>query len=425
MSIVVVTGAQWGDEGKGKVVDGLARDLEPGDVCVRFQGGANAGHTIYVGSRKLVSHIVPSAVMHSGVLNLVGPAVACDLGVIAEELTIAQEFGSEVLIDRSAPIVLPFHKTLDQAREGFSGSKAIGTTGRGIGPVFSDLTARYAVRMGDLTNPDRVRNSLLERNFYRERRVVLDSYGVKIPTLEETVEWCMSFASIMCPLLADTRAIVGSANKRGKNILFEGAQGVMLDVLHGSQPDTTSSLCTAAAVAASFGVYNPDRVVGVTKAYATRVGNGPFPTEQDNKTGEQLRQKGGEFGATTGRPRRCGWLDLVALRYACRLGGITELAVVKADVLEGFDEVLVGTGYFFEGQPFDPFGTLTSRVLREAKVEYTTFQGWPMGSVVGCREFLSLPLEVRRFFHFISSFLDVPIKIIGTGKERDDVIIVK
>lgn len=421
MGNTVVLGAQWGDEGKGKIVDALASGLSPGSMCVRFNGGANAGHTIVAAGEKVVTHQLPSGIMHAGIVNLVGPAAACDLPAICEELKIAKRFGAEVAIDRSAPVVLPVHILLDSLREARAGEKKIGTTGRGIGPLYGSFFARNAVRMGDLTNADKVRASLLERCFYEEMAALITLHGGIPPTCDEVVEWCMQFAPTVRPLLADTRRMVYEAKDADADVLFEGAQGILLDVLHGSQPNTTSSLCTLAGVSASFGVYEFDRVIGVAKSYATRVGSGPFPTELTDETGDRLRELGHEFGATTGRPRRCGWLDLPALCYACRLGGITELALTKADVLSGFGEVKVATDYTFENKPID-FDTLTSRVLREVEVSYRSLPGWKEGSIADAKHYEDLPSEFLDFISEIhghtNAHLGVSVCMIGTGPGR-------
>lgn len=424
MPNTVVLGAQWGDEGKGKIVDKMASQLPRGSLCVRFSGGSNAGHTTYVHGEKFVTHLLPSGIMNEGILNLVGPAVACDLAVICDELKIAERFGSHVLIDRSAPVVLPLHILLDRNREERAGDRKAGTTGRGIGPVYGSFFARNAVRMGDLTNPDKVRTSLKERFYYEEMAALIALHGGTPPSCEEIVEWCMQFAPTLKPLLADTRRIVYEAQRAKHDILFEGAQAVMLDVFHGSQPYTTSSVCTLAGVSASFGVYEFDRVIGVAKAYATRVGNGPFPTELTDETGNRLRELGAEFGSTTGRPRRCGWLDLPALVYACRMGGITELALTKADVLSGFEIIKIATDYFFEDKPVS-FETLTSRVLREAKVFSRSFPGWKNDSLLGVKTYAELPSEFREFLNQITWALNplgVGVRMIGTGQERDNLI---
>ncbi len=429
---VVVLGAQYGDEGKGKTVDALCQALEPGDLCIRSNGGANAGHTIcfeeeedgVTKTRKVVTHLLPSAIMHEGVLNLVGPAVACDLDEMHKELEIARRHGARVLVDRSAPVVLPHHKMLDRLREQSAGTGKIGTTQRGIGPVFGAMTARLAVRMGDLVNADRVRASLLERKYAEEMGALIRMYDGEPPSVDETVDWCMGFSAGVRPLLADVRQIVAEAQRDGRALVFEGAQGIMLDVLHGSQPDTTSSTCTLAGVGASLGVYQFDHVIGVAKAYATRVGNGPFPTELDNEIGERLRTLGGEFGATTGRPRRCGWLDLPALLYACRVGGIREIVLTKADVLSGFEEVCIATEYHFDGAPIG-FGTLTSRVMRESEVVYQSFLGWDADAFRAARTHEELPREFKTYLAYVVDALrsvGVRVSAIGTGPGRADII---
>jgi adenylosuccinate synthase len=417
-SSVVVLGAQWGDEGKGKIVDKLA---ENADLVVRFNGGANAGHTIVVGNDTHKIHLLPSGIIRAGTINITGPGVVHDLHVLLTEIELADTFGSMVFLDRSAPVVLPIHKKIDSGREKKSGKAALGTTARGIGPAYEDFWGRCGLKLGDLVNEKRIAARLTERSYYEEKHALAKYLGVQVMSLDETIAWCVSFSDAVRPRLEDTRAMVKMHYKAGKHILFEGAQGVLLDTLHGSQPYTTSSTCTVAGISSTFGVYDFDRVIGVTKAYATRVGAGPFPTEQKNKDGYKLRKIGQETGTTTGRDRRCGWLDLVALRYSCRVGGITELVVTKLDILSSFKTIHVGINYTFENTPVDENLTLTSRIMREAVVDYRAFPGWRK-NISCCRKLSELPQNAKNYLHTIQDFTTIPISGIGIGPKRDQLV---
>lgn len=424
MPAVVVVGAQWGDEGKGKIVDLLA---EEADMVVRFNGGANAGHTLVVDGKKYITHILPSGIVRRGQRNLVGPGVVVDLEATRDELEIANLRGSLVWLDRSAPLVHPLHKLLDRSSE--QGSDSLGTTGRGIGPAYADLAARCSVKLGDLTSSDKVRRALTARGSYDDKRMILERRFAalaeearpQIPSLDELVEWCLSFASMVKPRLCDSRAIVSQALDLGRHVLFEGAQGVMLDVIQGSQPFTTASSCTVGCVSTTFGVYDFSRVIGITKAYATRVGGGPFPTKLENATGNRLRELGGEFGATTGRPRGCGWLDLPALRYAVRTGGITELFMTKLDVLELLGEFEVCTKYRFEDRLIDKHDTLTTYVLEHAQIVTRAMKAGE--SIASCQAMSDVPAWVASYLHLIQSATGVPVTGIGTGPDRQNILL--
>lgn len=413
----LVLGAQWGDEGKGRIVDHRAKNT---DVVVRYHGGGNAGHTIKIGETETVLHLLPSGIMRRGMMNLVGPGVVCDPEVLVAELDIARRSGATVYMDRSAPVVLPIHKLLDGAREGAK-SGAIGTTKRGIGPTYEDLASRRAMKLGDLTSRRRAKETLTAQGYYEERCALARHYECDPMTLDQTLDWCMRFSDEIVPYLADTRALVAELEHGGARILFEGAQGVLLDVLHGSQPFCTSSSCTAGGASATFGVYAFDRVTGVAKAYMTRVGAGPFPTELLDASGEALREAGREFGSTTGRPRRCGWLDLVALRYACRMGGVTDLVITKLDVLRGFDPLFICTGYIFEGRPLGPFETLTSRVLHEAVPIYTRMPGW-FEDITACRSFHDLPTSANDYVRYVEKFVGIKVLGVSVGPEREQFV---
>ena len=426
MSVSVVLGAQWGDEEKGKIIDALAENAH---VVVRFQGGANAGHTIVIGDKKYPIHLLPSGIFREGKMNLVGPGVVFDPEVGVKELELAREFGSHVILDEQTTVVLPIHRLIDAAREAAAGSDAIGTTKRGIGPAYSDFWLRRALTLGDLRSKERVCQALEAGGYWNElfatvsmlggARIHFRDLGMTFNALhkEDTIDWCVRLGETLSPYLGDTRAFVHNALEQGKNVLFEGAQGIMLDAYHGSRPFTTSSLCTLAGVSASYGVYKFDRVVGVAKAYVTRVGAGPFPTELHDEAGAELRHRGNEFGTTTGRPRRCGWLDLPALRYACRIGGITELVITKIDILSGFPHVYVCTAYNGVRQN----ATLTTKRLESAK---PVLRRVPLidSHLERAQHFSDLPTNVKTFIAKIERTTGIKVKGLGVGAERNDII---
>ncbi len=415
---IVIVGAQWGDEGKGKVVDEYAGNA---DMVIRFNGGANAGHSLHIGGEKFVTHLLPSGIVRRGMINIVGPGVVCSLDALREELVVADRCGSSVFLDRSAPVIHAIHRWFDAARE--SGGNAIGTTKRGIGPAYEDVGARRTVSLGDLVNPDRVRNALIANGYYLERLAAARSYidvTIPFPTLDEVIHELMSYRALVMPRLHDTRLLAHQALADGKFLIFEGAQGVMLDVYYGSKPYTTSSGCTAAAVGSTFGVHQFDAVIGVAKAYVTRVGEGPFPTELNDTTGEKLRKEGHEFGSTTGRPRRCGWLDLPALDFAGRMGGITQLIITKLDILSAFESIKVCTDYEFEGRTVGPLETLTTRVLRETVPRLLPMKSW--GDLQSCRNLHDLPATADLYLDLIRQRTGLPIVAVGTGPEREQLI---
>ncbi|OGL63392.1 hypothetical protein A3C09_04350 [Candidatus Uhrbacteria bacterium RIFCSPHIGHO2_02_FULL_47_44] len=425
MPATVVLGAQWGDEGKGKIIDALAEDA---DVVVRFQGGANAGHTIVIGDKTYPIHLLPSGIFRKGKLNLVGPGVVFDLAVGLQELELANEFGSRVMLDEQTPIVLPMHRLIDAAREVAAGSSAIGTTKRGIGPAYSDFWLRRSVTFDDLRSREKL-EAALSQQYWNEMFAVVSmlggasidfrSLGMPFNPLhrEDTIDWCLSAGEVLALHISDTRACVHNALTRNQNVLFEGAQGVMLDAYHGSRPYVTSSLCTAAGVSASFGVYTFDRVIGVAKAYTTRVGAGPFPTERLDTQGEELRRRGHEFGTTTGRPRRCGWLDLPALRYACRVGGITELVITKLDILTDHPRIFVCDDY----ANFDEHATLTHSVLQSAKTRYRRMCGWKEDLSMH-EHFNDLPLSAHMYIDYIEVATYTAVSGVGVGAERNQIL---
>lgn len=412
----VVVGAQWGDEGKGKIVDILAGHA---DAVIRYNGGANAGHTLIIDGEKVVLHLLPVGIVRQGRQNFVGPGTVCDPSVAVEELAIAKRCGSKVMLDVGAQIVLPIHKVIDGARERSSSGAAIGTTGRGIGPCYEDLASRRGLVLGDLAKGnDAVRQALERGRYYEERRAVAQLHGADSPSLDETVDWVMQFADVLTPHLGDTRAALARMQP-DKRLLFEGAQGMMLDIFQGARPYCTSSSCGRGAVSTTLGTHRFERVIGVSKAYATRVGGGPFPTEMSGDACDRLRERGGEYGATTGRPRRCGWLDLPALGYACRMGGITELVLTKLDVLSGIDQVQVAISYSLGRRPVG-LESLTNDVLFRVEPTMIGIEGWN-DDLRSCTA-SNLPGPVRHFIECVEKFTEVPVVGIGTGPDRNDIV---
>ncbi len=427
MGATVVLGAQWGDEGKGKVIDSLAADA---DMIVRFQGGANAGHTIVIGDKRHPIHLLPSGIFREGKMNLVGSGVMFDPEVGLMETELARAFGSRVMLDPQTPIVLPMHKLLDAARERAAGLSAIGTTKRGIGPAYSDFWLRRGLTLSDMRSRVNIASALQSRGYWNELCAIgafLEGEQIDFQKdlglafdpfdLEETIDWCAHLGEQLHPYLGDTRREVHRALEKDKHVLFEGAQGVMLDGYHGAGEFKTSSLCTAAGVSATFGVYAFQQVIGVAKAYVTRVGAGPFPTELHGAEGDALRQRGHEFGTTTGRPRRCGWLDLPALCYACRMGGITQLVVTKMDVLSGFPGVQYCMSYEDEVRHETlNLVALTCAKPRLLPVPFFTDQ------LDQYKHFSEMPEQVMAFLRTIELETKVSIVGIGVGAERSDII---
>ncbi|HKV73481.1 MAG TPA: adenylosuccinate synthase [Gemmatimonadales bacterium] len=416
---VVVVGAQWGDEGKGKLVDVLA---ERADLVVRYQGGANAGHTVVIGEIQFVLHQIPSGILHDRTTCLVGNGVVLDPETFFTELDslTAKGIGTagRLFVSERAHLVMPYHKLLDRASEK---SQNIGTTGRGIGPTYEDKYGRRGIRVGDLRYPEQAR-AILEERVARANQL-LQLMGVpERASLTEHQALIDRLAPRLVPLAADTGLKVHEALKAGRRVLLEGAQGALLDVDHGTYPFVTSSNTTAggASVGAGIGPTAVDGVLGVVKAYTTRVGNGPLPTEAEPKLEEELRRLGGEFGATTGRPRRCGWFDATVVRYAVRVNGLTGLAVTKLDVLDSFAEIPVGTHYQLDGgscaeMPADV------RTLERVKPRYETLPGWrkPTG---GARKLADLPPEARAYLDRLQDLSGAPIRYVSVGTRRDQII---
>lgn len=424
MSNVVIIGAQWGDEGKGKIVDLLGSSA---GVIVRFQGGNNAGHTIKVGNEQTILHLIPSGILHPGKKCLIGNGVVCDPAVFLQEVDKLRAKGIDVSparlkMSKKTHLILPYHKALDAAREHFkSSSKMIGTTGRGIGPCYEDKASRIGLRAGDLVNPelvaDKIRAALVEKN------ALFQLYGCERMDPESVCNDIMQLAPRITPYLADVSSEISEAWEQGQDVLFEGAQGIHLDIDHGTYPFVTSSNTVAGNAAAGSGI-SPralDRIIGIVKAYTTRVGAGPFPTELQDATGDYLRTQGHEFGATTGRPRRCGWLDAVILRETVRLCGLTDIALTKLDVLRGLPVLKICVGYTYQGQRID-FPPQEENGLASAVPVYEELPGFTE-TISDCDSWDALPEPVKKYISRLEELTGVRVSIISVGPERDRTIL--
>lgn len=426
MSTVVAVGAQWGDEGKGKIVDWLGPQA---DLVARFQGGNNAGHTLVVDGETTVLHVVPSGILHAGSVNLIGPGVVVDPAILLEELRKLEERGilkdpSRIRVSGRAHVILPWHTALDAAREKAAGKGKIGTTGRGIGPCYEDKVARRGVRVADLRQTDELRTKLI--SIAEQKNVELTRvHGADPVDVEALYDQCLEWGRALEPYIDHTGRILDRSLRAGKNILFEGAQGTFLDIDHGTYPFVTSSNCVAGAVCTGSGIgpTKIDRVIGITKAYTTRVGSGPFPTELFGETGEQLRRAGAEFGATTGRPRRCGWLDGVLLREAVTVNGLTDLAINKLDILSGFDEIQICTAYDIDGKITEDF-PMTLAEAERAKPVYEAMPGWHE-DVRGLTSIEQFPDNARRYIERIEALAEIPAALLSVGPGREETIIVR
>jgi len=415
-----VIGTQWGDEGKGKVVDFLCEDA---DYVVRFQGGSNAGHTIKVGDEKYKFHLLPSGVVR-GKTCVIGNGVVVDPEVFLKEIDSLRKRGREprVMVSDRANVIMPYHKILDGAEESYLGKKRIGTTKRGIGPCYSDKMARKGIRVGDLLDEELLRDKLESILPIKEK--LAEIYGVRFDfDMDELVEKYTEYGRKMEPYITDTIAELSRAVREGKNILLEGAQGVMLDIDFGTYPYTTSSNTISGGACTGSGIPPKciDEVIGVVKAYTTRVGMGPLPTELKDEIGKHLQERGGEFGTTTGRARRCGWLDLVVLKYSVTVSGVDKIALTKLDVLDGLREVKVCVGYEYDGRMMDTVPS-NIKILENVKPVYEKLNGWK--SVSGAKAFEDLPKEAKKYIKFIEEFLDIDVFLISTGAEREKTIIV-
>ena len=432
MANIVVVGAQWGDEGKGKIVDLLT---ESADVVARYQGGHNAGHTVMIKNRQFILHVIPSGILHRGKTCIIGNGVVIEPNALIDEIRGLKRrkisIGKNLHISGRAHVIMPYHTVLDSKHEDSKGSKKIGTTGRGIGPAYVDKMSRAGIRMIDLLD-GRLFMGKLKENLSEVNFLLKNKYKSKKISAKKVYDEYMKYADFLAPFVTDTVVLTNKLIEKGKDILFEGAQGTLLDIDHGTYPYVTSSNACAGGVCTGLGV-GPGKIdgtLGIVKAYTTRVGGGPFPTELKDKLGEELRLKGGEYGATTGRARRCGWLDFVSLRHAIRINGFTGIALTKLDVLDGLDKIKVCVAYKYK----DPAGNgkacrLTdfpqqAHVLEACEPVYKELDGWDK-STKGAKRLEDLPLQARAYIDYISETLGVGIDIISTGQKRDEVIILR
>ena len=420
---VVVIGSQWGDEGKGKIVDWLTDHAQG---VVRFQGGHNAGHTLVIGGRKTILRLIPSGILREGVACYIGNGVVISPDALLREIGELEGAGVDVTgrlrISGACPLILPHHVAIDHARENAKGAGKIGTTGRGIGPAYEDKVARRAIRLQDLMHRERFAAKLGEVLDYHNF-VLKNFFHAAIIDFQQTLDETLALAARIKPMIADVPRLLYEAQKAGSSLLFEGAQGTLLDVDHGTYPYVTSSNCVAGAACAGAGVgpHLLHYVLGITKAYTTRVGAGPFPTELTDDVGKHLAERGHEFGSVTGRPRRCGWFDAAALRRSIQINGISGLCVTKLDVLDGVEALQLGVGYLLNGERCDllPSG---AEALAECVPVYEEIPGWP-DSTVGLTRYEQLPQEARHYLQRIEQICEVPVDMISTGAERAETIV--
>ena len=425
MANLLVLGTQWGDEGKGKIVDLLTPAF---DVVARYQGGHNAGHTVHVNGRKVVLHLIPSGILHPGKICVIGNGLVVSPPDFFREIADLAAGGAaadagRIIVSDKAHLIMPYHPIVERISEEARGAKKIGTTCRGIGPAYEDKAARWGIRAGDLLNPGVLRDKIRENVAVKNR--LLAAYGAGALDADAIFDEYAGYAERMKPYIKDASLFLHEAMKAGKTILFEGAQGVLLDLDHGTYPFVTSSSSTAGGAATGLGVAPRaiHGILGITKAYTTRVGGGPFPTELDDDLGRRMASRGDEFGATTGRPRRCGWFDAVAVRYACRINGIDKIALTKPDVLEGMPEVAIGTGYrlgrdVLKEFPADP------GILDAVTPVYRKMPGWS-DSVRKARDLAGLPAAFTDYVRAIEDLIETRVAVISTGVQRDDTILLE
>lgn len=423
MANIVVVGMQWGDEGKGKIIDLLTPSF---DIVARYQGGHNAGHTVFVNGKKIILHLIPSGILHRRKLCIIGNGVVIDPQAFLEEVLELKKLGvrldHNIVISKNAHLILPYHGLVERVSEEKRGGRKIGTTCRGIGPSYTDKAARMGIRAGDLLNLSLLKEKI-ELNV-EEKNIFLVHHGETPLEASAVFEEYAGFAAEMTPYIRDVSLLLNEKIKEGKNVLFEGAQGTLLDIDHGSFPYVTSSNSTAGGACTGLGV-GPDvidSVLGVTKAYTTRVGGGPFPTEIFDERGALLLQRGNEFGATTGRPRRCGWFDAVAAAYSCRINGIQRVALTKPDVLDGLDEIWVCVGYRYKGETLRSFPQETW-ILEKVEPQYRKVKGWKK-PVHKKTDMLSFPQDFSDYIKLIEDLIGARVAIVSTGMERENTVLI-
>ena len=426
MNTTLIIGAQWGDEGKGKIVDLLCKDF---DIVVRYQGGANAGHTIVCNGKRTVLHLIPSGILHEKVKCVIGNGAVIDPAAFKKEIEMLKNNGinlkNRLFVSEDAHIILPYHIALDAASEAsHCQNEAIGTTQRGIGPAYKDKFGRTGIKVFDIYDKNNL-ESKIRKNLIEKNKILKYVYNANELDIEETVEKSIESCQVLLPYIFDTTYFINEEINAGKKIMLEGAQGSLLDVDYGTYPFVTSSnptsggACTGAAIPPN----KINKIIGITKAYCTRVGNGPFPTEQKDETGAMLSKRGNEFGSTTGRARRCGWLDLVALNYSLIVNGITEIALTKLDVLDEFDEIKIATSYEMDGKELKKFPINRIRE-NNYTVKYTTLKGWKT-PLDGMTKFETLPKEAQEYIRFIEEYTNVKISIVSTSPDRNSTIMIQ
>jgi len=414
MKADLIVGIQWGDEGKGKIVDLLAQKY---DAVARYQGGHNAGHTIVVDGKTHALHLIPSGILNPKAINIIGNGVVVSPEALIKEMKQFENLLGRLFVSESAHMILSFHIAIDQAKEKLRGAKAIGTTGRGIGPAYSEKVARQGFRLGELRNIDKLVAKAME--YFEQNKAVFDALGVECQGEASLRAELEGYAEKLLPFLANTTQMVWKLLDENKKVLLEGAQGTLLDIDHGTYPFVTSSSTISAGACTGLGINTKDigHITGIVKAYCTRVGNGPFPTEDFGQAGEILRKNGHEFGTTTGRPRRCGWFDGVACKFASRINGCDTLSIMKLDVLDGFEEIKVCVAYEVDGEEIDymPID------LENVQPVYKTFKGWDKS--VGARTLEELPKEAREYLNFLEELTQTKIGMISTSPDRNDTIL--
>jgi adenylosuccinate synthase len=420
MPVTIIVGAQWGDEGKGKIVDLISDEI---DIVARYQGGANAGHTVVIGDKEYVLHLIPSGIFHKHVSCVIGNGVVIDPMALMDEIAMIKSFNIKIegrlFISHNAHLIMPYHKQLDQIRE--QGANKIGTTGRGIGPAYIDKYMRVGIRVVDLLDRKVLRDKL-KSNIEEKNQLLSKVYGSAEIDVDKIINEYEEFDKKIDPYVTDTSAFLNSALRKKKKILAEGAQGALLDVDHGTYPFVTSSNPTSGGACTGLGIPPTavNNIIGIVKAYSTRVGNGPFPTECNDDTGERLRSIGHEFGATTGRPRRCGWLDMVSLKYSLEVNGIKEIALTKLDVLDEFDEINICTGYDADSRLLKSFPT-DIQTLDRVRPVYRSYRGWKE-KISDIKKYKKLPEPARKYIEAIEKMSGVPVSIVSVGARRDQTI---
>ncbi len=425
MPSLIVVGLQWGDEGKGKIVDYLSKNA---DVVARYQGGPNAGHTVVINNEKFILHLIPSGILYKDKICIIGNGVVVDPYALIEEIDGLKKRGVEIdknlFLSKNAHLIMPYHIIIDRENERLKGAKSIGTTGRGIGPAYCDKAGRTGIRIADLLYPELFKEKLKSNLFY-VNFLLENLYNVQKLDMESIYREYMEYAEKLKEYISDTDIIINKMLSENKNVLFEGAQGTLLDIDHGTYPYVTSSNAIAGGACTGLGIgpTKISKVLGVVKAYTTRVGGGPFPTEIKDSLGDKIREKGGEYGATTGRPRRCGWIDLVVLRHSIMINGVTGIAITKLDILDDLDVIKICTSYRYNGNIFYDFPK-ESNVFEKCEPVYEEVEGWKT-STAGIKIFNHLPRAAKKYIEKIESMLNVEVNLISTGQRREELIELK